>query len=39
MKELVGQILSSKTSVVVISIIAIALMLSGFESLHPHPHI
>ena len=39
MKELISQILSSKTTVVIVSVVAVALMLTGFEALHPHPHI
>ena len=39
MKELIGQLLSSKFTIVVVSVIAVSLMLTGFEALHPHPHI
>ena len=39
MKELISQILSSKTTVVIVSVVAVSLMLGGFEALHVHPHI
>jgi len=39
MKELIVQILSSKTTVIIVSVVGISLMLSGFEALHVHPHI
>jgi len=39
MKQIINEILSNKTTLIIISLVAIALMLGGFESLHVHPHI
>jgi len=39
MKQIINEILSNKATLMIVALVAIALMLGGFESLHPHPHI